>query len=239
MSLGGGGGSGEGNNGGPSDGGDGGGIIIIHADEIETTGTCAGIVISANGETVPPSTQDGSSGAGAGGSIVLKTSLWDISGTCDLEVSANGGDGGNVDHPDSHGGGGGGGHGVVIFPLAVYTGNVNTDPGGGGDNNTGGGSVADPGGGTTGGGGGVETPPTAVCTDTTVYLQTGGTLTITGATVDGGSYDNGTIVSYDVDINTFDCTDIGANTVELIVTDNLGFTRILAIPRSPFPVHLW
>ncbi|NOR88395.1 MAG: T9SS C-terminal target domain-containing protein, partial [Bacteroidales bacterium] len=138
--LGGGGGSGEGNNGGPPTGGSGGGIIILHANEISTTGSCAGISISTNGENVDSGTSsnDGGSGGGAGGSIIIETALWSIDASCDLTISANGGNGTSVGSGSTHGGGGGGGHGVMFFLDAIYTGTTETDPGDGGGNDNGG-----------------------------------------------------------------------------------------------------
>lgn len=137
--LGGGGGSGEGNNGSVVNGGDGGGIILIKANEIRTTGACGGISIVSDGLAVAPTTgggNDGNSGAGAGGSIVLEVPTWSIAGTCPLTVQANGGNGGNVNHSASHGGGGGGGMGAIIFSSTTPTTNVtvNNSAGSGGLN---------------------------------------------------------------------------------------------------------
>ena len=47
------------------------------------------------------------------------------------------------------------------------------------------------------------TPPTAVCQDITVNLDASGNVTITGADIDGGSSDNGTIVSLVASPNSF------------------------------------
>ncbi len=67
------------------------------------------------------------------------------------------------------------------------------------------------------------TPPVAVCQNITVELDpVTGTVTITGADVDGGSTDACGIGSYDLDIDTFDCSNIGDNTVVLTVTDVNG-----------------
>jgi hypothetical protein len=67
-------------------------------------------------------------------------------------------------------------------------------------------------------------PPTAVCQDITVQLDSSGNATITGADVDGGSTDACGIASLNVSPSTFDCTDVGPNTVTLTVTDNNGNT---------------
>ncbi|WP_242135895.1 LamG-like jellyroll fold domain-containing protein, partial [Aestuariivivens marinum] len=64
--------------------------------------------------------------------------------------------------------------------------------------------------------------PTAVCQDITVQLDTNGNASITAAQVDGGSSDACGIQALAIDVNSFDCTDIGANNVVLTVTDNNG-----------------
>jgi hypothetical protein len=51
-----------------------------------------------------------------------------------------------------------------------------------------------------------------------------GTVTISGADVDGGSTDACGIDTYSLDIDTFDCSNIGDNTVVLTVTDENGNT---------------
>ena len=68
-------------------------------------------------------------------------------------------------------------------------------------------------------------PPVAVCKATpVVQLNTNGEAFITVADIDGGSYDNDEIVSMSIDIDTFDCEDVGFNNVTLTVTDNDGLT---------------
>jgi hypothetical protein len=69
-----------------------------------------------------------------------------------------------------------------------------------------------------------DIPPTAVCQDITVVLDGLGSATITGEDIDGGSTDNGTIVSYEADPNVFTCAEVGANAVTLTVTDDGGLT---------------
>ncbi|GAB5538962.1 MAG: hypothetical protein Salg2KO_10650 [Salibacteraceae bacterium] len=131
--MGGGGGGGQQNNSASTDGSDGGGIIIIRADEINTTGTCAGRTITSDGLNVPTGTNDGQGGGGAGGSIVFQVNSWNIVGTCPLTISANGGDGGSV-NSSTHAGGGGGGQGVIVYssaqPVTNVTTNVNNGTGG-------------------------------------------------------------------------------------------------------------
>lgn len=66
--------------------------------------------------------------------------------------------------------------------------------------------------------------PTAVCQDITVQLDASGTVTINPGDVDGGSSDLCSIGSLSVDIDTFDCTNLGPNNVVLTVTDGSGNT---------------
>ena len=123
--MGGGGGAGEGNNNLATDGGNGGGIVLIRADEI-ITGTCAGLTISANGESISFAGNDGGGGGGAAGSIVFQVTSWNVSAACLLTVEANGGDGGGVNNGGTHGGGGGGGQGVIYYSIAEPSGNTTT-----------------------------------------------------------------------------------------------------------------
>jgi hypothetical protein len=67
-------------------------------------------------------------------------------------------------------------------------------------------------------------PPVAVCKTHIVYLDNNGEATIIVDDVEGGSYDDDGIVSMSIDINTFDCEDVGMNTVTLTVTDTDGLT---------------
>ncbi len=68
--------------------------------------------------------------------------------------------------------------------------------------------------------------PTAVCQNITVQLddvsEGTGSVTISPLQVDNGSYDNCSVASFTLDITLFDCTDLGANTVELTATDPSG-----------------
>ena len=66
------------------------------------------------------------------------------------------------------------------------------------------------------------TPPTAVCQDITVQLDSNGTATIVAADVDGGSTDNVGIDTMSVSATDFTCADLGANTVTLTVADAEG-----------------
>jgi len=68
------------------------------------------------------------------------------------------------------------------------------------------------------------TAPEVLCMDITVQLDASGTVTILGSDVDGGSTDICGIASYDLDIDTFDCSNVGTNNVTLTVTDVNGNT---------------
>ncbi len=67
-------------------------------------------------------------------------------------------------------------------------------------------------------------PPVANCQNVTIYLDASGNASIVAADIDGGSTDNGTIVSLVASQTAFDCGDLGANNVTLIVTDDGGNT---------------
>ena len=64
--------------------------------------------------------------------------------------------------------------------------------------------------------------PTAVCQDIPVDLDVNGMATITSGDIDAGSADACGIASTTLDITSFDCSTIGANTVTLTVTDVNG-----------------
>lgn len=68
-------------------------------------------------------------------------------------------------------------------------------------------------------------PPTAVCTNYTAILDGFGNATIVPADVDYDSYDDIGIVTYSIDIDTFDCNDIGDNDVLLTVIDGDGLSN--------------
>lgn len=124
--FGGGGGSGHENNAVGLPGGNGGGIILLSAPTIVSTG----MSILANGGrpynaalTDPyQASGDGAGGGGAGGTVIINGT---ISGN--INISANGADGGNASYPFSPkctGPGGGGGGGVIwvsgsSFPAAI------------------------------------------------------------------------------------------------------------------------
>ena len=64
--------------------------------------------------------------------------------------------------------------------------------------------------------------PTAICQDLTVQLDATGAGSITAAQVDNGSSDNCGIDTMTLSKTDFDCTNVGANTVTLTVTDDNG-----------------
>lgn len=119
--LGGGGGCGDDNNEAGSVGVDGGGIIFIHASTIEGNG----FSIISNGESqLNPGTgiADGAGGGGAGGSIYVDAAAYNGN----INITANGGNGGDqVPTFGCVGPGGGGGEGVVIkLGPTPFPGNV-------------------------------------------------------------------------------------------------------------------
>jgi hypothetical protein len=64
-----------------------------------------------------------------------------------------------------------------------------------------------------------NTPPTAICQDIIVQLDGSGNATITEDAVNNGSFDSCGTLTFDTDITSFTCADIGANSVVLTVTD--------------------
>lgn len=65
-----------------------------------------------------------------------------------------------------------------------------------------------------------DTPPVAICQDLFIELDSTGNISITAAQVDNGSSDACGIASITVSPSSFDCSNVGANTVTLTVTDN-------------------
>lgn len=65
-------------------------------------------------------------------------------------------------------------------------------------------------------------PPIAIAQNITVQLDATGRATITPAQINNGSTDNCAIATYTLDKSSFDCSNIGANTVTLTVTDIHG-----------------
>ncbi|MCC6461154.1 MAG: HYR domain-containing protein [Saprospiraceae bacterium] len=68
-------------------------------------------------------------------------------------------------------------------------------------------------------------PPTAVCKNATVALQSGAQVSITTADINNNSTDNCGIQNLALDRTSFDCDDVGMQTVTLTVTDVNGLTN--------------
>ena len=66
--------------------------------------------------------------------------------------------------------------------------------------------------------------PIAICNDVTVQLDSAGKAAITASDIDGGSNDACGISSFSLDNSSFDCSDVGPNTVILTLTDVNGNT---------------
>jgi uncharacterized repeat protein (TIGR01451 family) len=118
--MGGGGGAGDANNGVAGSGGLGGGIIMIRAGTITGSGT---ISAKARDGVVTP-TDDGGSGAGAGGSILILAKGGSLA---NITLDARGGKGGDtntakpIDYDFGPGGGGGGGAIFSSIPVGITT----------------------------------------------------------------------------------------------------------------------
>ena len=67
--------------------------------------------------------------------------------------------------------------------------------------------------------------PTAAAQNITVQLGTNGTVTVLASELENGSTDNCSIANRSLDVSTFDCTNLGANTVTFTVTDTYGNTN--------------
>ena len=68
------------------------------------------------------------------------------------------------------------------------------------------------------------TAPEVVCQNISVYLDSFGVATIDSIDVDGGSSDNCSVAKFSVDSSSFDCSELGANSVILTVEDESGNT---------------
>ena len=67
--------------------------------------------------------------------------------------------------------------------------------------------------------------PTVVSQNITVQLDASGAATIAASQIDNGSTDNCSISSTSIDVSSFNCTNLGNNTVTLTVTDQSGNTE--------------
>ncbi len=134
--MGGGAGAGDSNNAGPGHGGPGGGIIVIRTNAVSGTGTLSANGVkpctatatctNVNGSGQTGSTQDAAGGGGAGGSVLVDVNTTKPPGgdsTTGLTIDADGGDGGDVNWPDTdpHGPGGGGGGGRIFLSVTGAT----------------------------------------------------------------------------------------------------------------------
>ena len=69
----------------------------------------------------------------------------------------------------------------------------------------------------------IVSPPIANCQNVNAVLDVNGSVTILASQVNNNSTDDGTIVSYTLDKNTFNCSHVGSpQTVYLTVVDNQG-----------------
>ncbi len=82
-------------------------------------------------------------------------------------------------------------------------------------------------------------PPTALCQNITIALDATGNASITPNQIDNGSSDDVGIEIYSLDIDTFNCTNIGDNTVILTVEDADGQTdtcsATVTVTNNPVP----
>jgi hypothetical protein len=83
-----------------------------------------------------------------------------------------------------------------------------------------------------------DLPPTAICNDMTLNLDEFGSAGLIADQIDGGSSDLEGTISISIDDSTFDCNDLGINSVLLTVTDNIDqsdvcTSRILIVDNIP------
>jgi len=71
-----------------------------------------------------------------------------------------------------------------------------------------------------------DTAPVAMAQNMVVSLDATGTAMINAATMDAGSSDNCAVESMEVSTNSFDCSQLGENIVDFIVTDGAGNTSM-------------
>ncbi len=87
-----------------------------------------------------------------------------------------------------------------------------------------------------------NTNPTAIAQDITVQLDASGAATITTGQINNGSLDNcsSQALTYVLDITSFDCSNVGANTVTLTATDASGnastATAVVTVEDNMLPV---
>jgi gliding motility-associated-like protein len=83
--------------------------------------------------------------------------------------------------------------------------------------------------------------PIAICQNATIYLDQFGQVSIDSSMINNGSSDNCAIATITITPSTFDCSDIGVNTVQMTVTDLSGnnsicFSQVTVLDTiSPIP----
>ncbi|MEM7085520.1 MAG: T9SS type A sorting domain-containing protein [Bacteroidota bacterium] len=84
--------------------------------------------------------------------------------------------------------------------------------------------------------------PTAICQDFTVPLDAAGNASISAVNIDNGSSDNCGVASLTVSPNTFNCANVGDNTVTLTVIDDNGnvstCTSIVTVEDGIAPIAI-
>ncbi|MBL0018552.1 MAG: HYR domain-containing protein [Bacteroidetes bacterium] len=84
--------------------------------------------------------------------------------------------------------------------------------------------------------------PTAICQNIILPLDSTGTATVTTAAVDNNSVDNCTSLNYAVTPTTFNCGNLGANTVVLTLSDQNGnsstCSAVVTVTSSPVAVAI-
>jgi hypothetical protein len=88
----------------------------------------------------------------------------------------------------------------------------------------------------------LDTKPFVLTQNITVYLDALGTVSVSASQIDNGSTDNCGIASLAISKSTFDCSNLGINTIYLIVTDANGnvdsATAMVNVQDSIKPVAL-
>lgn len=83
-------------------------------------------------------------------------------------------------------------------------------------------------------------PPVAIANNITIQLDANGQASITAEQINNGSTDNVKVSNYSLDKTTFDCHNVGDNTVTLTVTDSTGnastATAIVRVEDKAAPV---
>jgi hypothetical protein len=84
-------------------------------------------------------------------------------------------------------------------------------------------------------------PPTAICQNVTVHLGANGTVTVQGASLAGGSYDNCAVYSYSPIAKVYTSANIGLNNLAITVKDYSGngatcTSVVTVLPPEPPPV---